>query len=104
LTPIPALYKGFPLHPADEKDPYIFALDFSEWGMGAIHVVFSRDPGTGATALHLDFQPLSLHKQPARTNPRVWITRGIGALGVIAAAGAARRHSTRAGRATPGVG
>jgi hypothetical protein len=27
LTPMPALYRGFPLHPDDEQDPYVFRLD-----------------------------------------------------------------------------
>lgn len=27
LTPVPALYHGFPLHPADDTDPYVFRMD-----------------------------------------------------------------------------
>ena len=34
LTPIPALYRGFPLHPADDTDPYVFRMDLSEFGLG----------------------------------------------------------------------
>jgi Beta-lactamase len=35
LSPIPAFYKGFPLHPDDETDPYAFRIDFSKFGLGA---------------------------------------------------------------------
>ena len=44
LNPMPALYKGFPLHPDDETDPYAFRIDFSEFGLGTVPVVFSREP------------------------------------------------------------
>ena len=33
LTPIPALYRGFPLHPDDEHDPYAFRIELSALGM-----------------------------------------------------------------------
>lgn len=88
LIPIPALYKGFPLHPADDTDPDVFQLDFSEFGMPIGHVVFRRDSGQ-TSALLLDFQPGILHKQPAKTNPRVWATGALGALGVLGVAATA---------------
>ena len=47
LTPIPALYRGFPLHPDDETDPYVFRIDLSEFGVGTARVVFGREPGAG---------------------------------------------------------
>ena len=50
LSPIPAAYKGFPLHPDDETDPYAFRIDFSEFGLGTSPVVFSREPETGTMA------------------------------------------------------
>jgi hypothetical protein len=34
LAPIPALYRGLPLHPDDEDDPYVFRLDLSRVGDG----------------------------------------------------------------------
>jgi hypothetical protein len=46
LSPIPALYKGSRLHPDDETDPYAFRIDFSEFGLGTVPVVFSREPET----------------------------------------------------------
>jgi CubicO group peptidase (beta-lactamase class C family) len=63
LTPVPALYRGFPLHPDDEKDPYVFRLDLSRFGMGTVRVVFSREGGAGTTAAHVDLQALSLYKR-----------------------------------------
>ncbi|HCU92515.1 MAG TPA: serine hydrolase [Actinobacteria bacterium] len=97
LSPIPALYRGFPLHPDEDKDPYVFRIDFSEFGMGTGRVVFSREPGEGATAVHLDLYPLSLQKQPATKNPRSWAT---GALAVITTAIAVRRAARRRHRMT----
>jgi CubicO group peptidase (beta-lactamase class C family) len=43
-TPIPAAYRGFPLHPDDPQDPYVFRLDLSRFGIGPARVVFSRTP------------------------------------------------------------
>ncbi|HET7421399.1 MAG TPA: serine hydrolase domain-containing protein [Candidatus Dormibacteraeota bacterium] len=91
LTPIPALYRGFPLHPDDESDPYAFRIDISEFGMGTARVVFSQD-GDGRTAwVHADFVPLCLEKQPSSKNPRYWVTGIVGALATAAAAAGARR-------------
>jgi CubicO group peptidase (beta-lactamase class C family) len=60
LTPIPALSRGLPLYPDDDKDPYVFRLDLSPLGIGGTsRVVFSRESGAGVTAFHLDFAPLS---------------------------------------------
>ena len=70
LSPIPALYRGFPLHPDDDKDPYVFRIDLSEFGIGTGRVIFSREPGEGTTALHLDFAPLSSSEANRPTNPR----------------------------------
>jgi CubicO group peptidase (beta-lactamase class C family) len=93
LTPIPALYRGFPLHPDDHEDPYVFRVDLAQFGMGTLRVVFSHEATTGTTAVHLDVFPMSAHRQPASTNPRRWVT---GALAVATTAIAARwRHTTR---------
>jgi CubicO group peptidase (beta-lactamase class C family) len=88
LSPVPPLYRGFPLHPDDEKDPFAFRIDLSEFGIGTGRVVFSRDSATGTTAVHLDLLPMSARKQPATTNPRLWVT---GALATGTAAIVARR-------------
>jgi hypothetical protein len=57
-------------------------------------VVFSRKPGAGATAVHLEFAPalLSFDKQPATKNPRLWATGALGAVGVVSAATAVRQR------------
>ncbi|HEX5948204.1 MAG TPA: serine hydrolase domain-containing protein, partial [Actinomycetota bacterium] len=85
FSPIPALYRGFVLHPDDESDPYAFRIDLSEFGLGTDVVVFGGREGT--RSLHLEMPPLTLEKRPARANPRRWAT---GALGALAAAGALR--------------
>jgi len=97
LTPVPVLYRGFVLRPADEQDPYLFRIDLSQYGMGSILVAFSRQSDAGPMAVHLEApMPLSLHKQPSTTNPRRWAE---GALGVAAASilgrGAVRRRRRR---------
>ena len=96
LNPIPALYKGFVLHADDEKDPYVFRVDASEYGIGTARVVFSRDSG-GTMRVHLDLMPVSLQKQPAVTNPRLWATGALGVLGVAAAAAVRRRRRAHKG-------
>ena len=98
LSPIPAAYRGFPLHPDDETDPYAFRIDFSEFGLGTSPVVFSREPETGKMAVHFGLMPLSAYRRPQSSNPRLWVE---GAVAVAAAAvlgrslGAARRQEGR---------
>jgi hypothetical protein len=64
LTPIPAVYRGFPLHPDDDADPYVFRLDLSRFGMPTVRLVFDVDDGDGPTAMHTDLggQPISLYR------------------------------------------
>jgi hypothetical protein len=83
LTPVPLLYKGFPLRPDDPDDPYAFRIDLAEFGLGSIRVVFSREPGVGTTGVHLDVMPLSAYTRPTRTNPRLWV-EGAGAVAATA--------------------
>lgn len=93
LSPIPALYRGFALHPDDDTDPYVFRIAFPWFGVGTCRVVFSHRPGAGTTAVHLDAGPLSFQKQPAATNPRRRVASALGALGVAATAAAVRRRT-----------
>jgi CubicO group peptidase (beta-lactamase class C family) len=95
LSPIPALYRGFVLQPDEDQDPYVFRVELPWFGIGTGRVVFSRQLGVGTTAVHLDFGPLSFHKQPAMTNPRPWVTGALGALAAAAAATAVRRRRGR---------
>jgi CubicO group peptidase (beta-lactamase class C family) len=87
LSPVPALYKGFELHPDDDHDPYAFRIDFSALGTATIplQVVFGRDAETGTMTLHLDLQSVSAPMQPARRNPRRWVTGAlaVGATSVV---------------------
>ena len=93
LSPIPAVNRGLALHPDDERDPYVFRIDLSHFGLGTARVVFSREAGVGTTAVHLEFAPalLSFDKQPATKNPRPWATGALSAVAAATAATAARR-------------
>lgn len=84
LSPIPALYNGVFLHPDDDQDPSVFRIDLSTFGLGTCRVAFSQPPGAGTTAVHFEFGALSMPKQPALKNPRVWATGALGALAVAA--------------------
>ncbi|MDF2712210.1 MAG: beta-lactamase [Nonomuraea muscovyensis] len=90
LSPVPALYTGFPLHPDDEQDPYTFRIDLSAFGLGTARVVFSREPGP--RTIHLDLAPLTLHQQPAATNPRLWATGALTAATAVMAVRRRRHH------------
>ncbi|WP_454855797.1 serine hydrolase domain-containing protein [Promicromonospora soli] len=72
LSPVPAVYKGYPLHPDDDDDPFAFRMDLTEFGLGTARVVFSRQPGGGISQVHLDFFLPTLEKRPAATDPRRW--------------------------------
>jgi MYXO-CTERM domain-containing protein len=92
LSPLPPLYRGFPLHPDDENDPYAFRIEFG--GLGAatmpMQVVFSRRPDTGTVTVHVDLQSVSAEKQPGRTNR--WITGGLTLAAAAAGVVLRRRH------------
>jgi hypothetical protein len=92
LSPIPALYRGFPLHPDDVADPYVFRIDLSEFGIGTARIVFGHNAGGAGTRVHLDLAPLSLQRQPAVKDPRPWVTGALGAFAVAATATAVRRR------------
>jgi hypothetical protein len=99
LNPIPAFYRGFPLYPDDESDPYVFALDFSQWGIAKVRLVFSREPGGRTKSCALDFQPIPLYKQPDSMNPRVWAARALAATAAAVALGQLNRMRKRRGAA-----
>jgi CubicO group peptidase (beta-lactamase class C family) len=72
LTPVPAMYRGFPLHPDDEQDPYVFRIDLSAFGIGTMRVIFGRRPETGRMAVHLDVMPLSAEKRSSSESARTF--------------------------------
>jgi CubicO group peptidase (beta-lactamase class C family) len=93
LHPVPRLYRGFTLHPDDEKDPYVFRIDLAEFGLSTARIVFDRGGGAGTTAIHIDLFPMSLHKQSRRTRPPARLTRMLPVLLLAAGAVAVRRLS-----------
>ncbi len=94
LSPIPALYRGFVLHPDDERDPDVFRIDLSEFGIGTSRVVFSRGPDGAAKRVSLEIFPVSLEKQRPNPNRRVWAGMASGALGIVAGIVAVRGRRT----------
>lgn len=84
MTPIPVGYRGFALHPDDEKDPYVFRIDLSELGIGTGRIVFNPDPAGAKTRLSFDLFPISLVRRP-RPKARLWA----GALSAAAVSAAA---------------
>lgn len=93
LSPVPALARGFPLVPAHPDDHDVYGIDLGEPGIDPFRVVFDRDR-SGPQRLHLEgmHMPLTLVRQPASTNPRRWGLAALGAMGGLAAAGAATRR------------
>ncbi|GAA4286434.1 serine hydrolase domain-containing protein [Georgenia daeguensis] len=69
LSPVPALYRGFVLHPDDDADPYAFRVELPE-GVGSLRVVFSPASPTGTATLHLDGMPLTAHRPFGRRKER----------------------------------
>jgi CubicO group peptidase (beta-lactamase class C family) len=98
LTPVPVPLRGLPLEPDDEHDPDVFRLDLSGFGMPSARVVFGREAGDRATAVHMELggQPLSLIRAEDGAKDFRWL-----ALGAVAAGGAMvaiRRRRQRGGR------
>jgi hypothetical protein len=93
LSPIPALYRGFDLHPDDEDDPYVFRIQVPWFGAG--RVVFSRDPGGETSAFHFGFAPMSFHKRHGVENPRRLVPGVLGAAAVGVGVTLARRRRRR---------
>jgi hypothetical protein len=92
LTPLPPLYRGFPLRPDDPTDPDVFRIDLSKHGLGSLRVVFSRTPDTEARWVHLDMMPLSMAMQSPARNPRLWARGAVGGAAATALALHRRRE------------
>ncbi len=105
LTPVPALYRGLPLRPDDETDPYVFRLDLSEYGMASVRMVFARVVDGLATAIHTDLggQPWSLIRVSDATTRDAWLRPAVGALGALTVATAVRSIRRRRGRSEGGL-
>jgi len=92
--PVPAVRRGLRLYP-DGDDPYSFRVALPGYGSGTSQVVFSREPGSEVTAMHLGVLPMSFQQRPASHNPRWWAT---GAVAAGAVTLAARHLHARAAR------
>jgi CubicO group peptidase (beta-lactamase class C family) len=94
LSPMPPLYRGLTLHPADRDDPDILQIDLGRYGLGTGRIVFTRDRSGRASGVHFDGLLLCADKQADSPGERL---RVAGAAGTIAAASAAAtvRHRRR---------
>jgi hypothetical protein len=106
--PVPALWRGLPLRPDDERDPRAFRVDLARFGIGQVRLRFRRT-GTGRTVIHTDLggQPISF-EPVVRAGSRRRRAIGAAAAAVVAAGLLARASRRRAGatgvRSSAGVG
>jgi hypothetical protein len=65
LMPVPALYRGLPLHPDDPTDPYVFRLDLSRFGLKSVRLIFDRESSSGTRVINTDLGgwPISLYER-----------------------------------------
>jgi hypothetical protein len=92
--PVPAAWRGVPLHPDDPADPYVFRLDLAGMGMGLARIAFDPNAPGGRT-MHTDLACLSLSERPAGGGRRRAMAAGalLTAIGLLLA--------RRRGRAAP---
>jgi CubicO group peptidase (beta-lactamase class C family) len=92
--PVPVPYRGLPLEPDDEHDPNVFRLDLTRFGMPPVRVVFSRQAGGRATAIHTDLggQPWSLLRRQDAGTERHWLSPTLGAIAAVGVLAAVRRR------------
>jgi len=98
LHPIPALRRGMRLHNDDPDDPWVFRLEFLEYGFD-LRVVFSQSPERGRTVTRLLTDTFAFQKRPDARNPRRLIS---GAL--LAGATAIAIHRRRNTPSTTTIG
>jgi hypothetical protein len=63
LHPIPAIRRGMRLHPDDPNDPWVFRVQFPEYGFD-LRVVFSGGPEKGRSLTRLLTDAFSFEKDP----------------------------------------
>jgi CubicO group peptidase (beta-lactamase class C family) len=95
LSPIPALRRGFALVPDDERDPDLFRIDLSPYGMPLVRVAFSRREQDAASEINTDLAMLSFRRQPPPASKMGW--RRWAVLGLIATAALMRSRRRRVG-------
>lgn len=67
LSPVPALYRGFELHPDDEADPYVFRVQLPVEGLGSARVVFDAATDPASPVFHFDFAPMTFRRAGGKT-------------------------------------
>jgi len=96
VSPIPPAYRGFALHPDDKRDPYVFRIDLSRFGLGTVKIVFCQDAGGRTTQVQTDFLPIALHRRPRRSRA-MWVAGALGTLAAGAAIAARQRRYVKGG-------
>ena len=77
---------NLPAEPPDDPDDQdVYRIDLVE--AGTSRVAFDRDTEDAISALSLELMPLRLERQPARTNPRRWMTGLLALLFIVAGLG-----------------
>src|SRR5215470_508067 len=94
-TPLPAAFRGFELHPDDEKDPYSFRIDGKRFGIDSVRIVFAPE-ASGQTRLSFDLMPIAVRRR--LDGERCQLAKRVaGAIGIAGAATlAAGRHKRSA--------
>lgn len=95
LSPIPMLYRGFPLQPDDDADPYVFRANLGDMAM---RIVFGQDESGRTTRVYPDIMPLTMYRKPEALNPRRWAAGAL-ALGATTLAVTASQRAKRRDRA-----
>jgi len=99
-SPLPAAFRGFELHPDDEKDPYSFRIDGKRFGIGSARVVFAPEAG-GHTRLSFDLMPIAVRRRVDGEHFQL-VKRVVGGIGVAGALALALGRAR--GRVTPARG
>src|SRR5215469_567761 len=94
-SPLPAAFRGFELHPDDEKDPYSFRIDGKRFGIDSARVVFAPDD-SGQTKLSLDLMPIAVRRRVDSKRFQL-AKRVVGGIGIAGAAALAARRRSRSG-------
>ena len=74
--------RGLRLYPDDPDDPWVFRVEFPDYGKSS-RVVFSRRPEGGA-AMRLLLDVMSLQKRPELRSPRLWLNGALAAGAAVA--------------------
>lgn len=93
LHPIPAIRRGMRLYPDDPDDPWVFRVQFPEYGYD-LRAVFASRPEAGRMVSRLLTDAFSFQKRPALRNPRLWANGALLAAGTALAVRRLRSSDT----------